>query len=82
MPLALGTDLKVTVPKLGDKKRILELSERNAKYFRQIPSLLVLFLKTAKQVKKIIVNLILKRLRAPMILRVWKRWFLDVIKDY
>ena len=34
MPLALGTDLKVTVPKLGDKKRILELSERNAKYFR------------------------------------------------
>ena len=34
MPLALGTDIKVTVPKLGDKKRILELSERNAKYFR------------------------------------------------
>ena len=34
IPLALGTDLKVTVPKLGDKKRILELSERNAKYFR------------------------------------------------
>ncbi|WP_419212947.1 excinuclease ABC subunit UvrC [Maribacter sp. X9] len=27
--------LKVTVPKLGDKKRILELSERNAKFFRQ-----------------------------------------------
>jgi len=30
----LGEDIKVTIPKLGDKKRILELSERNAKYFR------------------------------------------------
>jgi len=29
------TDLKITVPKLGDKKRILELSERNAKFYRQ-----------------------------------------------
>ncbi|WP_340199575.1 excinuclease ABC subunit UvrC [Ascidiimonas sp. W6] len=27
--------IKVTVPKLGDKKRILELSERNAKFYRQ-----------------------------------------------
>ncbi len=34
MQLALGDGLKITVPKLGDKKRILELSERNAKYFR------------------------------------------------
>ncbi len=31
----LGEELKVTVPKLGDKKRIVELSERNAKYYRQ-----------------------------------------------
>ena len=30
----VGHGLKVTVPKLGDKKRILDLSERNAKYFR------------------------------------------------
>ncbi len=30
----LGESLKITIPKLGDKKRILELSERNAKYFR------------------------------------------------
>jgi excinuclease ABC subunit C len=30
----LGKELKVTIPKLGDKKRILDLSERNAKYFR------------------------------------------------
>ena len=31
----LGNDIRVTVPKLGDKKRIVELSERNAKYYRQ-----------------------------------------------
>lgn len=31
----LGEKIKVTVPKLGDKKRIVELSERNAKYYRQ-----------------------------------------------
>ncbi len=33
--VALGEDLKVVVPQVGDKKRILELSERNAKYYRQ-----------------------------------------------
>ena len=32
--VAVGADLKVTVPKLGDKKHILDLSERNAKYYR------------------------------------------------
>ena len=31
----LGEEVKVTVPKLGDKKRVVELSERNAKFFRQ-----------------------------------------------
>ena len=30
----LGESIKVTVPKLGDKKHILDLSTRNAKYFR------------------------------------------------
>ncbi|CAM3325248.1 excinuclease ABC subunit UvrC [Aequorivita lipolytica] len=30
----LGEEMKVHVPKLGDKKAILDLSERNAKYFR------------------------------------------------
>lgn len=30
----LGEDIKVTVPQLGDKKHILDLSERNAKYYR------------------------------------------------
>ena len=31
----LGENVKVTIPKLGDKKRIVALSERNAKYYRQ-----------------------------------------------
>ncbi|MEN8186731.1 MAG: excinuclease ABC subunit UvrC [Bacteroidota bacterium] len=30
----VGEEIKVTVPKAGDKKRIVELSQRNAKYFR------------------------------------------------
>ena len=30
----LGDELKITIPKLGDKKSILDLSIRNAKYFR------------------------------------------------
>ncbi len=30
----VGDTIKVTVPQLGDKKQLLELSERNAKYFR------------------------------------------------
>lgn len=34
-PIDLGEDIKVTVPKLGDKKAIVDLSLRNAKYFRQ-----------------------------------------------
>ena len=33
--VAVEPYLKVTVPKLGDKKKIVELSERNAKFFRQ-----------------------------------------------
>ena len=31
----VGENIKVTVPKLGDKKQIVDLSTRNAKYFRQ-----------------------------------------------
>jgi excinuclease ABC subunit C len=33
--LDLGAGLKVTVPKAGDKKKLLDLSERNARFFRQ-----------------------------------------------
>ncbi len=32
--LNLGENVKITIPQLGDKKHILELSERNAKYYR------------------------------------------------
>jgi len=31
----VGEELKIVIPKLGDKKKIVALSERNAKYFRQ-----------------------------------------------
>lgn len=31
----VGNDIKVTIPKTGDKKRIVDLSIRNARYFRQ-----------------------------------------------
>lgn len=34
-PVLVEESLKVTLPKLGDKRRILELSERNARFFRQ-----------------------------------------------
>ena len=30
----VGEDIKITIPKLGDKKHILDLSIRNAKYYR------------------------------------------------
>lgn len=33
-PLTLGDKIKVSVPQLGDKKQLVDLSERNAKYFR------------------------------------------------
>jgi excinuclease ABC subunit C len=33
-PINLGEKVTVTVPKLGDKKQILDLSERNARFFR------------------------------------------------
>lgn len=37
LPFALDFEIpetKITVPQIGDKKRLIELSERNAKYFR------------------------------------------------
>ena len=33
-PLKLPGEIKVVVPKLGDKRKIVDLSERNAKFFR------------------------------------------------
>ena len=32
--IELGSEIKITIPKLGDKKHILDLSIRNAKYYR------------------------------------------------
>ena len=34
IPSIEGSDLKFTVPQIGDKKHLLDLSERNAKYYR------------------------------------------------
>ena len=34
-PVTLAEDVKVVVPKLGDKKKLVDLSQRNAKFFRQ-----------------------------------------------
>ncbi len=34
-PVAVEDTIKVSFPKLGDKRRILELSERNARFYRQ-----------------------------------------------
>jgi len=34
MEVEVGENVKVTVPKFGDKKDVLDLSERNAKFFR------------------------------------------------
>ncbi|HBK83847.1 MAG TPA: excinuclease ABC subunit C [Flavobacterium sp.] len=43
-PLSLGEHLKITVPQLGDKKSVLDLSIRNAKYYR---------MDQLKQIKKV-----------------------------
>ena len=53
----LGDDVIVTVPKLGDKKRIVNLSERNAKYYRQ---------EQFKQIKMIDPDRHVKRIMAQM----------------
>ncbi|WP_405609833.1 excinuclease ABC subunit UvrC [Polaribacter sp. Asnod1-A03] len=53
----LGESVKVTIPKLGDKKRIVELSERNAKYYRQ---------EQFKQIKIVDPDRHVKRLMAQM----------------
>lgn len=53
----LGDDLKITVPKVGDKKRIVELSERNAKYYRQ---------EQFKQIKMVDPDRHVKRIMAQM----------------
>ncbi|MEX1384041.1 excinuclease ABC subunit UvrC [Lutibacter sp.] len=53
----LGEEIKVTVPVLGDKKRIIDLSIRNAKYYRQ---------EQFKQIKIVDPDRHVKRLMAQM----------------
>jgi len=53
----LGEEIKVTVPVLGDKKRIVDLSIRNAKYYRQ---------EQFKQIKIVDPDRHVKRLMAQM----------------
>jgi len=55
--VALGENLKVTIPKVGDKKRIVELSQRNAKYYRQ---------EQFKQIKMVDPDRHVKRIMAQM----------------
>lgn len=53
----LGEDIKVSVPQLGDKKKIVDLSIRNAKYYR---------MERFKQIKIIDPDRHIKRLMAQM----------------
>ncbi len=53
----VGEELKITVPQLGDKRKIVDLSLRNAKYFRQ---------ERFKQIKIIDPDRHVKRLMAQM----------------
>lgn len=53
----VGENIKITVPKLGDKKKIVDLSLRNAKYYRQ---------ERFKQIKIIDPDRHVKRLMAQM----------------
>lgn len=57
IPVDLGEKIKVTIPQLGDKKKIVDLSLRNAKYFRQ---------ERFKQIKIIDPDRHLKRLMGQM----------------
>ncbi|CAI8317925.1 MAG: UvrABC system protein C [Flavobacterium sp. SCGC AAA160-P02] len=53
----LGDTVKVTVPKLGDKKRIVELSERNAKYYRQEQFKRIKIVDPDRHVKRIMIQM-------------------------
>ena len=65
----LGEVLKVTVPILGDKKRIVELSERNAKYYK---------LEQLKQVQIVDPDRHVKRIMAQMKKICALLWSLDI----
>jgi len=53
----VGEDLKVTVPKQGDKKRIVDLSTRNARYFRQERFKQIKIIDPERHVKRILAQM-------------------------
>ncbi len=53
----LGEKIKVIVPKLGDKKRIVDLSIRNAKYYRQEQFKQVKIVDPERHVKRIMAQM-------------------------
>lgn len=53
----VGEDLKVTIPKKGDKKRIVELSTRNARYFRQERFKQIKIIDPERHVKRILAQM-------------------------
>ena len=61
----IGENIKVTIPVLGDKKRIVELSERNAKYYRQEQFKQIKIVDPERHVKRIMAQM-KKDLRLPV----------------
>ncbi|WP_167342966.1 excinuclease ABC subunit UvrC [Nonlabens sp. SY33080] len=53
----VGEELKITIPKLGDKKRIVELSQRNAKFYRQEQFKTIKIVDPERHVKRLMVQM-------------------------
>lgn len=62
--LDLGEQMKVTVPKMGDKKALLDLSERNAKFYRMDQLKQIKIVDPDRHVKRIMQQM-MKDLRLP-----------------
>lgn len=60
----LGEQIKVTVPKMGDKKGLLDLSERNAKFYRMDQLKQIKIVDPDRHVKRIMQQM-MKDLRLP-----------------
>ena len=60
----LGEQIKVTVPKMGDKKSLLDLSERNAKFYRMDQLKQIKIVDPDRHVKRIMQQM-MKDLRLP-----------------
>ncbi|WP_158961880.1 excinuclease ABC subunit UvrC [Myroides fluvii] len=60
----LGEQIKITVPKMGDKKALLDLSERNAKFYRMDQLKQIKIVDPDRHVKRIMQQM-MKDLRLP-----------------